>query len=264
MMNNMNPEMQHQTALAAASVHYQMAPYAHQPNFGFSPLYGPTNGGFIEPTAALAQRPAAEKDFEEEMDRWMAVHGSPQNAKAMEDVDAIMEQMARELELNEAAALAEAEQEIKNQQEEATTSSTVEGKLTDTNSHFTDLETPEIGSLSLNQAVPQQPETPQLANVTPAMDEDEEVATSKPAKSDVAEAAERLLESVQGEDGEKWKNSVFLSLMRDFRDGRKDIVDNEVRETNGESSKSGAVDNNNNAGPAADDAGTARNGDNSA
>jgi len=234
-----------------------MAPYANQPNFGFSPLYGPTNGGFTEPTAALAQRPAAEKDFQDEMDRWMAVHGNPQNAKSMEDVDAIMEQMARELELNEAALLVEAEQqEIKNQHEEASTTATDKGKLVDTTgSHLTDLETPEISSLSLENRI--SPETPQATNATPTMDEDD-VVTPKPVKSEVAEAAERLLESVQDEDGEKWKNSVFLSLMRDFRDGRKDIVDNEVRDTNGESSKSAGDD------AVADEAGTARNGNHSA
>lgn len=178
-----------------------------QPNAGFTPLYGPTNGGFMDATSAAAQRPAAEAEFDQEMSRWLTSHG---DGAGMEDVDAVMDQMARELELNE-AKLSEAETST---QQEAT-ATTNETPLSET-SHFTDLETPEIGNLSLRS--------------------DEVVATEPPveapkSKSDVAEAAERLLESVQHEEGEKWKNSVFLSLMRDFRDGKKDIVDDEIRET---------------------------------
>lgn len=144
----------------------------------------------MDANAASAQRPAAEADFDEEMSRWMATNGAVQS-KAMEDVDAVMDQMARELELNDPvldeAIVAKAE-----------------------NAHFTDLESPELGNLSRT-------ETPVELPIN--------------QRSEVSEAAERLLESVQHEEGDKWKNSVFLSLMRDFRDGRKDIIDNEVRET---------------------------------
>ncbi|CAM1506506.1 Fc.00g061470.m01.CDS01 [Cosmosporella sp. VM-42] len=175
-----------------------------QPNT-FSPLYGPTNGGFVDANAAAAQRPAAEAEFDQEMTRWMSSHG---NGGGMEEVDAVMDQMARELELNE-AVLANGETATEHE-----TTATTETRL-DGPSHFTDLETPEIGNLSLG------------SNETLAPEEVEAAKT----KSEVSEAAERLLESVQHEDGEKWKNSVFLSLMRDFRDGRKDIVDNEIRET---------------------------------
>lgn len=151
----------------------------------------------MDPNAGLGQRPAAEADFDEEMSKWMAVHGDgAANVKAMEDVDAVMDQMARELELNDHV--------LDDTSKMDTT--------TENNTHFTDLESTELGNLSHN----------------------EETLEAKPdpkARSEVSEAAERLLESVQHEDGEKWKNSVFLSLMRDFRDGRKDIVDNEVRET---------------------------------
>lgn len=171
-----------------------------QPNAAFSPLYGPTNGGFMDANVAVAQRPAAEAEFQEEMDRWMSVHGdSASNSKGMEDVDAIMEQMARELELNEQAF-----------QEAETAESTT---------RFTDLDSPELANLPLNSR----------EAAAPA---EETTQQSEPkARSEVSEAAERLLEQVQHEEGEKWKNSIFLSLMRDFRDGKKDIIDNEIRET---------------------------------
>ena len=152
----------------------------------------------MDPNAASAQRPAAESDFDDEMSRWMATHGgSAVNAKAMEDVDAVMDQMARELELND-HALSETKQDNMEASQEI--------------NQLTDLGGTEVGNLSRTE------------------DSTEELADPK-ARSEVSEAAERLLETVQHEEGEKWKNSVFLSLMRDFRDGRKDIVDNEIRET---------------------------------
>ena len=114
----------------------------------------------------------------------------------MKEVDAAMDQMARELEMNESAL-----------PQEEITKETVEQT-------YTDLGAPEIGNLSLE------------SREEPPKEESEEAK----AKSAVSEAAERLLESVQHEDGEKWKNSVFLSLMRDFRDGRKDIVGAEIRD----------------------------------
>lgn len=197
-MNQQAPQFSFQSAFA-------------QPNTGYAPLYGPTNGGFMDPATAAAQRPAAEAEFDQEMARWMSSHG---NGGGMEDVDAVMEQMARELELNE-AVLAGAETDTQETTATtATTAPTAETRIEEP-THFTDLETPEIGNLSLgsNESLPT-----------------EQVEAPK-SKSEVSEAAERLLESVQHEEGEKWKNSVFLSLMRDFRDGRKDIVDNEIRET---------------------------------
>ncbi|KAK7426008.1 hypothetical protein QQZ08_007456 [Neonectria magnoliae] len=185
-------------AQANPQLAYQ-APFS-QPNIGYAPLYGPTNGGRMDPNAASAQRPAAESEFDQEMDRWMALHGD--GAGATEDVDAIMEQIANEMELNE-AAFKEAETFLPESK----------SRLDDTSA--ADLQASNMANLSLSN-----PET-----LSP------EQAETLKAKSDVSEAAERLLESVQHEDGDKWKNSAFLSLMRDFRDGRKDIVDNEIRET---------------------------------
>ncbi|KAF4990130.1 hypothetical protein FGRMN_8658 [Fusarium graminum] len=171
-----------------------------QPNAAFAPMYGQANaqasGVFMNGNVAATQ----EAGFDDEMSKWMATNGGG----GMEEVDAMMDQMARELELND-AAIAQAEAEQASQQE------TVAEPTLEANP--TKLATPDIASLSL---------------------ETEEPEVSEPiqkSRSEVADAAERLLESVEHEDGEKWKNSVFLSLMRDFRDGRKDIVDNEIRET---------------------------------
>jgi len=172
--------------------------------FGFqnqqSPLYGPTNSGFLDPQLAHAQRPAAEADFDTEMSKWMSQHGSTaQNAKAMEDVDAVMEQMARALEVTENAV--QEQDELVGQSQ---------------GPQLTDLRREEIGHLQSSTPSP------------------EEETTAAKGRSEVSEAAERLLESVRHEDGDKWKNSIFLSLMRDFRDGKKDIVGDEIRETEDE------------------------------
>ncbi|KAL3962678.1 hypothetical protein ACCO45_004201 [Purpureocillium lilacinum] len=144
-----------------------------------------------------------------------------------------MEQMARELELNEAAlpqTSSEATEAVASQQQTST---------------MTDLETPELGNLSLNDTT-----TTTTINAEAIAPTVEDTLLDQPqqhqppedaakGKSAVSEAAERLLESVQHEAGEKWQNSVFLSLMRDFRDGRKDIVDNEIRQMEGEGDGSG-------------------------
>ncbi|KAF5021488.1 hypothetical protein F66182_6462 [Fusarium sp. NRRL 66182] len=172
-----------------------------QPHSAFSPMYGQANGAFMNGNAAATQQPGVEAGFDDEISKWMASNGA---SGGMEEVDAMMDQMARELELNDAAVA---------QAEEASQQETVHEPTLEENPARLDPQ--DIANLSL---------------------ETEEPVVSEPAeaaktKSDVADAAERLLESVSHEDGEKWKNSVFLSLMRDFRDGRKDIVDNEIRET---------------------------------
>ena len=148
----------------------------------------------------------------------------------MEQVDAAMEQMARELELNDsvlpddaqvAAAAAAAGLQS---QEEAAEAVAVE------QAHFSDLGVPELSNLTLESRGEQLAPSQNTQQQDLLDDEAEKAEDTARGKSAVSEAAERLLESVQHESGEKWQNSVFLQLMRDFRDGRKDIVDNEVRQ----------------------------------
>jgi hypothetical protein len=223
-----NGALQHQQPLPQQRNFH--AAFSQQPNTAFTPLYGPTNGGMVDPFAAALQRPAAEADFDKEMSKWMRSYGGGSAAQQsntglnMEDVDAVMDQMARDLELQESNALAE---------EAAATKTSTDASTLNT-PRFTDLDTPEIGSLSLDAH--QIPET-----AGPAMQEQEQNPDAKKGKSAVSEAAERLLETVQHEQGEKWQNSIFLSLMRDFRDGKKDIVENEIRQTDGDDALSGGM-----------------------
>lgn len=44
----------------------------------------------------------------------------------------------------------------------------------------------------------------------------------------VSDLARKILQAVEHEDDEKWKESLFLALMRDFRDGRKDVTENTI------------------------------------
>lgn len=174
----------------------------------FSSFFAPAGAAYAGP-GAVQQQPVGEADFDQEMAQWMASNGGATGN--MTQVDAAMEQMARELELND-AALAQAETTTPNQE------------------HFSDLGVPEMTNLSLEARDAILPEQ----MLEQEQEHEQPQAEDEKGRSAVSEAAERLLESVQHESGEKWQNSVFLSLMRDFRDGRKDIVDNEIRQTDGE------------------------------
>lgn len=44
----------------------------------------------------------------------------------------------------------------------------------------------------------------------------------------VSHLARKILQAVDHENDEKWKDSSFLELMRDFRDGRKDVSENTI------------------------------------
>ncbi|KAL6808751.1 hypothetical protein V8C40DRAFT_259420 [Trichoderma camerunense] len=198
-----------QMSHSPAQSNYQSS---YQPSFA-QPNFAAAFGGssmFSPPAAATAREP----DFDQEMSRWMSTHGGGN----MTEVDAAMEQMARELEENEAIAAA------------------VEA------SKQTHLEEPEIGNLSLDSKEPEPELAPvmeQEQQLEPEL-EKEQVDAQLP-KSAVAEAAEKLLDCVKHESGEKWQNSIFLSLMRDFRDGRKDIVGDEIRSTTGETTSTPAT-----------------------
>lgn len=180
-----------------------------------------------------------ETDFDLEMDQWMAAHGD----KRIEDVDAIMEELARQMEQDiDAPCTSQQAQNLgtshimasdttlaEQQGEQAkpasvavgrgayvgakATSSSIEDRvmLTDTtrSARFDDTSRP-----SLDEQIKAAP-----------------IESSTQEQSEISEAARQILESVQHEQGDKWKNSRFLLLMKDFRDGNKDIVDNEILET---------------------------------
>ncbi|KAJ6787087.1 hypothetical protein PWT90_09782 [Aphanocladium album] len=188
----------------------------------FSPFFAPAGGAYAQPQAM-----AGEADFDQEMAKWMASNTSTGN---MAQVDAAMEQMARELELNE-QALADGEA--------ANATATTEAAVAQDGTHFSDLGVPELNNLTLENR-----EAPTVTPPEPLQEENtvaDMLADDARNKSAVSEAAERLLESVQHESGEKWQNSVFLALMRDFRDGKKDIVGNEVHDTDGAAGTAAAI-----------------------
>ncbi|OAA50999.1 peroxin 20 [Beauveria brongniartii RCEF 3172] len=191
---------------------FQSAFAPHPTNF--SSFFAPAGGAYAQPQAAAV----GEADFDQEMAKWMASNAATGN---MEQVDAAMEQMARELELNEQALA------------ESTDATTTTAAAAHDERHFSDLGVPELNNLTLENR-----EAPIVTPPEPLQEENtaaEMLSDDARNKSAVSEAAERLLESVQHESGEKWQNSVFLALMRDFRDGKKDIVGNEVQPTDGPS-----------------------------
>jgi pantothenate synthetase len=55
--------------------------------------------------------------------------------------------------------------------------------------------------------------------------------------SDVSEIAKKILDTVNHEDGVKWRESTFLALMRDFRDGKKVIVEDTVQDSDSSSKR---------------------------
>ncbi|PHH80537.1 hypothetical protein CDD80_1049 [Ophiocordyceps camponoti-rufipedis] len=167
--------------LPSHALPFQPTTFAFRPSPSFAPAPNQT-------------KPTIESDFDRDMAKWMASHG---DEAVMRDVDAAMDQFARDLERDESSL--------------------------ETQARLTDLDTPEIGNLSLQDAHPLLQPAPEHAPV------DDGVPPRD--KSAVSEAAERLLECVEHENGDKWQNSVFLSLMRDFRDGRKDIIENKIRQT---------------------------------
>lgn len=201
-----------------------------QPGTAFSPFFAPAGSAYGGQIQAQQQQaaPAGEADFDKEMAQWMASNSGSGN---MEQVDAAMEQMARELELNEASLATAAGAHGVTEEEVAEAVAAEEA-------HFSDLGVPELSNLTLESRTTGTGTTTDFEEQLETLAEDrlteDEAAAAAREKSAVSEAAERLLESVQHENGEKWQNSVFLQLMRDFRDGRKDIVDNEVRQMEGE------------------------------
>ncbi|GKT44108.1 uncharacterized protein ColSpa_04289 [Colletotrichum spaethianum] len=189
-----------------------------------------------------------EADFDHEMDQWMATHGDG----SMEDVDAVMEQIAQEL-----------EREQEQQPRTADHASRIDFGAS---LEVTDTTFPQNGSLEdptqrtrftpFQEAINQQANDVQslldpsnadvLKNVSRleqvpdlsrlGLDEASETTVTEPgehgqSQTEISEAARQILQSVQHEKGDKWKNSRFLLLMKDFRDGNKDIVNNEILET---------------------------------
>jgi len=72
--------------------------------------------------------------------------------------------------------------------------------------------------------------TPQSQRTPLCSREPESIHQEQPRPSELSEAATTLLRAVAHEDSEKWQESVFLSLMKAFRDGAKDVVGSEIKD----------------------------------
>lgn len=83
---------------------------------------------------------------------------------------------------------------------------------------------PEGVSHTAAEQAGQSPAEPQPAEAT-----EPETAHNRPDQpTGVSHLARKILQAVDHEDDEKWKGSSFLELMRDFRDGKKDVSENTI------------------------------------
>ncbi|KAJ3951691.1 hypothetical protein N0V92_011895 [Colletotrichum tropicale] len=197
-----------------------MMTFPSRPSF-FRPVGDPGALAEYGPTSHGAD--AVQADFDLEMDRWMAAHGDSR----LEDVDAIMEELARQMEQEEITAAQNDDRTLGiSLRGEQLMPATVDGETSveEKDHSFQALsgtsqpnQLPDVSRLGLDD----------MADTTSA-------DLASPGQSEISEAARQILESVQHEQGDKWKNSRFLLLMRDFRDGYKDIIDNEILETHGD------------------------------
>ncbi|EEY22110.1 conserved hypothetical protein [Verticillium alfalfae VaMs.102] len=166
-------------------------------------------------------------EFDTAMRHWVTSNGDL-GAGVEEQVDAVMDKLARELEDIECA-------EGQRQSHQARSANGQDDLLVGISHRDALVNNAVLGSLGPELDVA----SLHVADDTQNMNSMEEVShhdraaetpDALPIRSDVSEAARQLLQTVQHEQGDKWKQSQFLLLMKDFRDGQKDIIDNEIRQ----------------------------------
>ncbi|KKA26578.1 hypothetical protein TD95_004899 [Thielaviopsis punctulata] len=161
------------------------------------------NMAHIQRMTATVSAPAPADNFQLEMDRWVAANlGVAENnaqttivqdaEQDFSEVNNIMDQLAEDLARDMAI--------------NAPDMSPPENSLR----AETDVTLPTMGS---------------------AQKEKDDQSATKKTSSEISEVARQILTSVEHEDDEKWKNSAFLALMRDFRDGHKEIHNDEILES---------------------------------
>ncbi|KAF3801683.1 hypothetical protein GCG54_00014899 [Colletotrichum gloeosporioides] len=205
------------SSLRSADFATNMRAFPSRPSF-FRPVGGPGALAEYGPTSHGAD--AVQADFDLEMDRWMAAHGHSR----LEDVDAIMEELARQMEQEEITATQNDDRTLGiSLRGEELMPATVDGeKSVEQEDH----------SIRASSGISQPNQPPDVSRL--GLDDMADATSADLAsrgQSEISEAARQILESVQHEQGDKWKNSRFLLLMRDFRDGNKDIINNEILET---------------------------------
>ncbi|KAE9581418.1 hypothetical protein CGMCC3_g2879 [Colletotrichum fructicola] len=208
------------SSLRSADFATNMMTFPSRPSF-FRPVGDP--GALVENGPTSHGADAVQAEFDLEMDRWMAAHGDSR----LEDIDAIMEELARQMEQEEITAAQNDDRTLGiSLRGEQLMPATVDGE-TSVEEKDHSVQAPS-GTSQPNQL----PDVSRLGIDDMADTTSADLAS--PGQSEISEAARQILESVQHEQGDKWKNSRFLLLMRDFRDGYKDIIDNEILETHGD------------------------------
>lgn len=138
----------------------------------------------------VAAQPVRAPEHAAEMSEWMGAHRP--SGLAFEDVDQVLDQISGEL--DELVVEAEPERELQSAAEQG-----------------------ERGRFQ-NHADSQATETPGS----------ETSQTGADGRTAVSHLARKILQAVDHEADEKWMDSSFLALMRDFRDGRKDVSENTI------------------------------------
>lgn len=234
------------TPYSGMSAAYQpvMQQGVSQENAHYAPLYSPANGQ-VDPQTGAVIRDDADDEFQTEMDAWMRANGTNGfSAGDMADIDAELAAVAREhgeSETQDAAAVEDPNAimtEIANETDAAARRDATVAALREQldlqssldQMSLTDLARQELASLPQTEEAPAATES--LAESSTTAVEDARTRN----QSEIAEAAGRLLDSVSHERGEKFTNSNFLALMRDFHSGSKTIVDGKVVDADGEPS----------------------------
>lgn len=144
----------------------------------------------------MVGRPVIAPSHTAEMGEWMGAHIP--SGVAIEDVDQVLEQISGEL-------------------EELVVEAGPSAGLQDT--------TIQAGRVESQSLAELQPTKPDQSSADPLP------SSADPSnQSAVSDLAKKILQAVDHEDGDKWKESSFLALMRDFRDGKKDVAGDSIRE----------------------------------
>lgn len=138
----------------------------------------------------MAAQPARAPEHAAEVSEWMGAHRP--DGVAFEDVDHVLDQISGEL--DELVVEAEPEREVQ--------SATEQGERGGSQSHADSQAAETLGS------------------------ETSHIGTD--GRTGVSHLARKILQAVDHEADEKWMDSSFLALMRDFRDGRKDVSENSI------------------------------------
>lgn len=153
-----------------------------------------------------------------------------------EDVDAVLEELAQELEAGQHADLPQLQPTLGPSAEGLTNRlASASGPVSQCSLHAEQVGAREQLTPDNSSSLANAPDISNLSLDDAAQSTVTNQTQSAPVRSEVSEAARQLLDTVRHEKAEKWQNSQFLMLMRDFRDGSKDIVDNEIRQTSGPS-----------------------------